>query len=355
MGNMRQEMLGNKSKAGRLNQALHGVLSKRNITAAVIIGGMLLAACGNVPVAEATQSAATAPLQPGITETLPGDMTPEVSETPTLVVTPTAEATATQEVAPVEQKRILMSEKIEYSGYQFDLEFSMLESDKITKSTFDKYEVESLLINENKPGARELLAKLIFNAFLETYNFQNKTNVNLDEYVANPGNYPAKIMLRDDEGRIAEQTLTIDQITSIEMRYTSGLDGELYMSMPEQSGLGSGYGFKEGRFVMYTGISPNFYLVRDNLALKGLPIFSIVVGEDAGASPFKSALGLMPYTVFRMVERKGYADLGLGDNESVFSSYVKMSDTGPTPSEGLTFDEMLDWFSSHRLFAADLK
>ena len=91
MGNMRQEMLGNKSKAGRLNQALHGVLSKRNITAAVIIGGMLLAACGYTPAIGTSQNRTHTPLQPAVSKTMSVTMTPEV----TAAVTPTEEATAT--------------------------------------------------------------------------------------------------------------------------------------------------------------------------------------------------------------------------------------------------------------------
>ena len=353
MGNMRQKMLGNKSEAGTLYEVVHGVLSRKNLAATVIVGGMLLAACGNVPVAEVPQSAATAPVQPGITESVPGEMTPEVSEAPTLVVTPTLEATATQEVAPVEQKRILLSEKIEYSGYQFDLEFSMLESDKITKSTFDKYEVESLLFNENKPGARELLAKAIIYTFLDTYNFPNKMNVSLDEYVANPGNYPAKIMLRDDEGKIAEQTLTIDQIKSIEMRYTSGLDGELYMNFPGQTTVSSGYSFDNGKFIMYSGLGVRLSNIDENLFFKeeDPEVFSLFEGYAFAGMNLRYVLGMMPYTSFRLVERKGYQDL---DKDNIFFDFDVRTET-LRPKSITTLEEMLPWVKTHYIFAAKNK
>lgn len=344
---MRNEMLGNKSEAEPINEVVHGVLSKRNLAATVLIGGMVLSACGYVPATGTPRKAATVPHQPGVTETVLG-----ATETPTLEVTPTTEVTATQEVAPVEQKRILLSEKIEYSGYQFDLEFSMLESDKITRGTFDKYEVESLLVNENKPGARELLAKAIIYTFLDTYNFQNKMNVSLDEYVANPGNYPAKIMLRDDEGKIAEQTLTIDQVKSIEMRYTSGLDGELYMNFPGQTTISSGYSFDNGKFIMYSGLGVRLSFIDENLFLKeeDPEAFSLIEGYTFAEGNLRNALGMMPYTSFRLVERKGNQDL---DKDSIFFDFDVRTET--LRPRGTTIEVALLRMKTHYIFAAKNK
>ena len=362
---VREEILGDKRENTSLDEVIHGVLSKKTLAAAVIIGGMVLSACGIsveivTPNATATETQprvtetvdigiTETPFQPGVTETAPG-----VSETPTLEVTPTTEATATQEVAPVEQKRILLSEKIEYSGYQFDLEFSMLESDKITKSTFDKYGVESLLFNENKPGARELLAKATIYTFLDTYNFQNKMNVSLDEYVANPGNYPAKIMLRDDEGKIAEQTLTIDQVKSIEMRYTSGLDGELYMNFPGQTTISSGYGFDDGKFIMYSGLGVRLSFIDENLFLKEdePEAFSLIEGYAFAGINLRNALGMMPYTSFRLVERKGNQDL---DKDSIFFDFDVRTETLRPRGTTTTLEESLLWIKTHYIFAAKNK
>lgn len=346
---VREVILGDKRGNTSLDEVIHGVMSKKTLAAVVIIGGMVLAACGvgveiNTPNATATET----PFMPVVTETAPG-----VSETPTLEVTPTAEATATQEVAPVEQKRIFLSEKIEYSGYQFGFEISMLESDKITKGTFDKYEVESLLVNENKPGARELLAKAIIYTFLDTYNFQNRMNVSLDEYVANPGNYPAKIMLRDDEGNITEQTLTIDQIKSIEMRYTSGLDGELYMNFPGQTTVSSGYSFDDGKFIMYSGLGIKLSNIDENLFLKeeAPEAFSLFEGYAFAGVNLRHVLGMMPYTSFRLVERKGNQDL---DKDNIFLDFDVRTET-LRPKSITTLEEMLPWVETHYIFAAKNK
>ncbi|MFA5837571.1 MAG: hypothetical protein WC837_11525 [Bellilinea sp.] len=169
---VREEILGDKRENTSLDEAIHGVLSKKTLAAAVIIGGMVLSACGVgieivTPNATATETqprvtetvdigVTETPFQPGVTETMPG-----VSETPTLEVTPTTEATATQEEAPVEQKRILLSEKIEYSGYQFDFEISILESDKIVNDAFEKYGFKTIELNYDKTEVKEKLAKAL--------------------------------------------------------------------------------------------------------------------------------------------------------------------------------------------------
>ncbi|MFA5835697.1 MAG: hypothetical protein WC837_01965 [Bellilinea sp.] len=98
---VREEILGDKRENTSLDEVIHGVLSKKTLAAAVIIGGMVLSACGVsveivTPNATATETqprvtetvdigATETPFQPGVTETAPG-----VSETPTLEVTPTA-------------------------------------------------------------------------------------------------------------------------------------------------------------------------------------------------------------------------------------------------------------------------
>jgi len=246
-----------------------------------------------------------------------------------------------------------MSEKIEYSGYQFDLEFSMLESDKITKSTFDKYEVESILINENKPNARELLAKAIIYTFLDTYNFQNKMNVGLDEYMASPEKYPARVMVRDNEGKITEQSITLDQITSFEMRYTSGLDGELYMNFPGQTSVSSGYGFDNGKFIMYSGLGVRLSNIEENLFLKEKEpeAFFLFEGYAFAGVNLRHVLGMMPYTSFRLVERKGNQDL---DKDNIFLDFDVRTET-LRPKSITTLEEMLPWVKTHYIFAAKNK
>lgn len=98
---VREEILGDKRENTSLDEVIHGVMSKKTLAAAVIIGGMVLSACGVsveivTPNATATETqprvtetvdigATETPFQPGVTETAPG-----ATETPTLEVTPTA-------------------------------------------------------------------------------------------------------------------------------------------------------------------------------------------------------------------------------------------------------------------------
>jgi len=116
---VREEILGDKRENTSLDEIIHGVMSKKTLAAAVIIGGMVLSACGVsieivTPNATATETqprvtetvdigVTETPFQPGVTETAPG-----VSETPTLEVTPTEEMTSTIETSPT-------PENIEYA------------------------------------------------------------------------------------------------------------------------------------------------------------------------------------------------------------------------------------------------
>lgn len=272
--------------------------------------------------------------------------------TPTAEATATPEPTATAEVVVEEKPNIYMDEKIEYRGRQFDFQISMLPSDTIVKEVFDKYEIKSLAINENKTDARELLAKAIIYTFLKTYNFQNKTNVGLQEYMANPEKYPAMIMMRDADKKLTEQAVTIDQIKTFEMRYTNGAGGQLYMGMPGQSNVGSGYSFDGEKFTFYTGIPQNLYSVDENVAAgfgKELEVYPFLVGYEAVEINFRNTLGLMPYTIFRIVDQKGWDDL---DGRGIFPYFDEMTDT---QEPRLPVDQLILWTVSHRLFTVALK
>jgi|GEM_PF-6725528 len=89
MEGVREEILGNNREKVSLNEVVHGVLSRKNMAAAVIVGGMILSACGfsvevNTPNTTATET------QPSVTETVPSP----IVETAT-IATPTFEPTAT--------------------------------------------------------------------------------------------------------------------------------------------------------------------------------------------------------------------------------------------------------------------
>ena len=187
---------------------------------------------------------------------------PEI-EVASKTLTPTAKereipkptATAT-EIPPVietevlEEKHIFLTEIIGYGDYQFDFEISLLNDDEIIKAPFEKFGVESISINEEKIGARELLAKGIIYSFVETYNLQNGTNVSMDEYMANPTNYPTMIKVLGDDGKQVIESITIDQIKKFDLRYTGGMGGELYMSCGSIPNF-SGYRYEDGTFIMY--------------------------------------------------------------------------------------------------------
>jgi len=117
MEGVREEILGNNREKVSLNEVVHGVLSRKNVAAAVIVGGMILSACGFsveivTPNATATETqprvtetvelgATETPFQPGVTETMELGAT----ETPTLEVTPTA-----TEVAPTPTEVVVRTE-----------------------------------------------------------------------------------------------------------------------------------------------------------------------------------------------------------------------------------------------------
>lgn len=125
----------------------------------------------------------------------------------------------------------------------------MLNDDEIIKAAFEKYGIESVSINEEKINGRELIAKTLIYSFVETYNIQNGMNVSMDEYMANPTNYPAMINMLGKDGKQTVQAVTIDKIKKVELRYTSGMDGELYMNFPRQTTIPSGYSLDNDKFI----------------------------------------------------------------------------------------------------------
>ena len=176
-------------------------------------------------------------------------------------------------------------------------------------------------------------------------------NVSLDEYMASPEKYPARVMMRDDEGKITEQSITLDQIKSFEMRYTSGLNGELYMNMPGQGTVSSGYGFDNGKFIMYSGLGVKLSFIDENLFLKESEVFPLFEGYAFAEVNLRYVLGIMPYTSFRLVERKGNQDL---DKDNIFLDFDVRTET-LRPKSITTIEEMLPWVKTHWLFAAKNK
>lgn len=139
------------------------------------------------------------------------------TEMPTITLTPEPTATETEmptptEVEVLEDRHIFLTEKIGYGDYQFDFEISLLNDDYIIKASFERFGIKSISINEEKIGARELLAKGIIYSFVETYNIQNGTNVSMEEYMANPTNYPTKIKMLGEDSKQEIQAVTIDNV-----------------------------------------------------------------------------------------------------------------------------------------------
>jgi hypothetical protein len=229
-----------------------------------VLGAFLLVGC-NAELLDAIGRTAQAPEVSPLPSDLmatPGEvvvemptLTPEptatVTETRELSMTQTPKLTATTEV--LEEKHIFLTENIGYGDYQFDFEISLLNDDEIIKAAFEKYGIESASINEEKINGRELMAKTIIFSFVETYNLQNRTNVSMDEYMANPTNYPTMINILGMDGKREVQAVTIDKIKKFELRYTSGMDGELYMNFPGT--IPSGYSLDNDKFILYTFLS----------------------------------------------------------------------------------------------------
>lgn len=215
-------------------------MTTKKLAAAMLGMVLLLAACGYA----------------GKTETIPVKVTPSVVVTENVITkTPTETTTATQEVAPVEQMRIFVEDRIEYGGHAMDFRITMKESDKIVQEAFDYFGFDKISINEKKENARELIAKTLAFSLKDTYNHQNGKNITLEEYATNPEKYPAKIMARDVEGKLVEQIITYDQINELEFRFTSGLDGELFYNYPGSGTRNVGYGFDGETLVYYFPLS----------------------------------------------------------------------------------------------------
>ncbi|MHB8192285.1 MAG: hypothetical protein ACYDGL_03295 [Bellilinea sp.] len=267
--------------------------------------------------------------------------------------TQAAEATATPEVA--EEMKIFLSEQVEYNGYSFNFDITTPKDDKIITDAFEKYWIGGLKINEDKPNTRELLAKTFIAELLETYNFQNKASVGLDEFMKNPGNYPAKIMMRNSESKIVEQTLTLDQVNSFELRLVSGLHGELYMSMPGQTAISSGYGFEDGKLILYNGLGRTFGYLDENIEAgfdRNHEIYPYLAGYAASNILLSNALGQMPYTIFLLVEHRSTKDL---NNKSIFSLYDESIDLIAAESISLTLSETVKWERFHEPFVGMLR
>ena len=251
-----------------------------------VLGASLLAGC-NAQMLDAIARKAQAPEVSPLPADFTATFTPTevATKTPTLTLTPEPTSTVIFKEPEVrEEKQVFLTERIAYDNYQFDFEISLLNDDEIIRATFEKYGIESVSINEEKVNARELLAKTLIYSFVETYNFQNGTNVSMNEYMANPSNYPTLIKMRGEDGEQEIQSITLDKIKNFDLRYTSGMNGELYMNFP---GIYTGYSLDHDKFILY-GYSTRDSTMRDLSDglyegldeediqnLKGLNIFSV--------------------------------------------------------------------------------
>jgi hypothetical protein len=303
-----------------------------------VLGATLMAGC-NADLLDAIARTAQAPEVSPLHSDFIATQTEVVTEMPILDPEPTATVTETREPAMtqtpeptattevLEEKHIFLTENIGYGDYQFDFEISLLNDDEIIKAAFEKYGIESASINEEKINARELLAKTIIFSFVQTYNLQNGTNVSMDEYMANPTNYPTMINMLGNDGKQEVQAVTIDKIKKFDLRYTSGMEGELYMNFFPQSTIPSGYSLDNDKFILYTFMStrdpslediaswPEELDGKDHPYLRGLFVFT---------DRLFISLGLMQYTTFSPGERADISDNLNGGN--IFDSLKKTAD-----------------------------
>ena len=317
-----------------------------------VLGATFMAGC-NAEMLDAIARTAQAPevsVQPSDFTAPPGEvvvempsLTPEPTAPATEIPEPTATATeipSAIEKEDLEEKHIFLSEKIGYGDYQFDFNISLLNDDEIIKASFEKYGIESVSINEEKIGARELLAKGIIYSFVETYNLQNGTNVSMDEYMANPTNYPSMIKVLGDDGKQVVESITIDQIKKIDLRYTGGMDGELYMS--SGGPLGSGFRLEDGTLIMYTFFSTRdpqlLYLTeyKDEFGDDVLPSF---YGYFIVSSLLEQGLAEMQLTTVPLVERTSERWLEVYESIRIVTETKRSS-----PSKGEVFHT---WMREH--------
>jgi hypothetical protein len=309
------------------------------------------------PVVETTEVGVTPSTE--VTDTPTGEVTPstEVTDTPTGEVTPSTEVTDTPtetatatEVVPTEEMRIFVEDKVEFGGHEMDFTISMDKSDKIVQDAFDYFGFENISINEKKENARELIAKTLAYSLKDTYNYQNGANITLEEYVANPEKYPAKIMARDGEGKLVEQTITYDQIKELEFRYTSGLDGELFYSYPGIFDSSVGYGFENGKLIYFLPLSKgnrdiNFSMSKGGIYLRNLG-FTFIQGN------FGRMSYMMPYSIEKV--RDGIKDEKVidarGEMESIYTQLQKLLWESYS-----NMDERQEYIAENELFDVYLK
>jgi hypothetical protein len=92
-------------------------------------------------------------------------------------------------------------------------------------------------------------------AFFKAYNYQNKTNLGITDFMVNPGKYPIKVMVFDNKSKtVVEKIISLDQFDTFEQRYVSGMSGELYYRMPTMDSQGWGYSVEGNKFILYLPI-----------------------------------------------------------------------------------------------------
>lgn len=106
MGKMQDEILGNKRQVSNFNEVMHGALSRKNIVSTVVIGSMVMSACG-VVVETGTVKPTEPTTNPAMTETFtpPTETATEiptaaaVTELPTTTMTEIPTAAAVTEIS----------------------------------------------------------------------------------------------------------------------------------------------------------------------------------------------------------------------------------------------------------------
>ncbi len=313
-------------------ESLSGGGWKYRLGAGIAVVGVLLTACNGAVGGGVTPS----PVVGEVTETLVA---------PTETMEPTVEATEV-----VEEMKVFVEDKIEYGGHEMDFRITMDKNDKIVQDALDYFNIDQIRINEKNPEAKELIAKTLAYSLVETYNYQNGENKTLEEYVSNPEKYPARIMALNEEGNLVEQTITLDQIKEFELRYTSGLDGELYYHYPQIDIKSIGYGFENGKLIFYFPISksdPGLNNFKKSGGIYLLGNGSALVGQRFTLSNI-----LMPYSVEFIKDSKKSDDL-LKNIKLILNEYNGIR--GYYPVKGQTDNQYVEYLIKKDLFETTVK
>ncbi len=206
----------------------------------IVLVAMLVSACSFMP------RTATPTAKPSETPT-PSPIVETQAVEPT--ATETLQPTSTAEPTPVVEYVYMEGEQITAGRFQLDLE--IVSNKQETDAFLEKYGIGRFALNENNADVREDMGRLFAQSLLNAYNYQNEENISLDQYLIDPSRYPAGVMVRGEDGRLEERSVTLDQVETFKIVITEP-GADLYLGL---HGSRYGYGFDDGEFTIFLSLT----------------------------------------------------------------------------------------------------